>query len=83
VYENTEPEGLSETFVEWLAHFYKVRHNLYDREGMFLATDYEQHEPDKDPEWYETEILNHINQPGMTPEQEELLEWAYNEVEEE
>jgi len=80
VYENTAPTQLSETFVEWLAHLYRVQNDLYDREGMFLAQTYEQHEPEETPEWYETEILNHINQPGMTPEQEELLEWAYEQV---
>lgn len=83
VYENTDTVGLSDAFIEWLAHLHKVREGLYEREGMFLAKDVEQHEPDADPEWYEVEILNAINNPGMTPEQEELLEWAYNEVESE
>jgi hypothetical protein len=82
VYENTNPHSLSDTFVEWLAHFYKVKEGLIDRDGMFLADAAAHAEPEQDPKWYETEILNHIDQPGMTPEQEELLEWAYQQVQE-
>jgi len=82
VSENTSASALSETFKEWLAHFYRVRHGLIDTEGMFPADAYEQAEPETEPEWFETEILNHIDNSGMTPEQEALLEWAYGEVEE-
>lgn len=81
VYENTTPTNLSDEFVEWLAHFYRARNGLLDSDSMFLADMVEEDQPDEDPKWYEIEILNEIGKPDYTPEQEDLLEWAYNEVE--
>jgi len=81
VYENTDTVGLSDAFVEWLAHYHKVLNGLYESDSMFLADRIEENEPETEPEWYEVEILNVINDPGMTPEQEELLAWAYEQVE--
>jgi hypothetical protein len=85
VYENTQSERLSNIMVEWLAHIYRARNGLYDldTDSMFLAerqSEIEEHAPDKKPVWYEVEILNAIDNPGMTPEQEELLKWAHNKV---
>lgn len=84
VYENAHPTELSETCKEWLAHFHRIKSGLIEnRESMFLRDVVEADRPDNDPEaWYETEILNAIGEPGYTPEQEDLLEWAYNEVQE-
>ena len=75
-YENTTPTELSDEFVEWLAHLHRVR------TGLVGAIEARETEPDADPEWYEVEILNAINQPGMTDEQAELLSWACEQVDE-
>lgn len=80
VFENTSAEPLSETFIEWLAHYYRVQHGLLDGESMYPQERVQADQPDAEPVWYETEILNAIGEPGLTPEQEELLEWAYVEV---
>lgn len=80
-YENTEPTSLSGEMVEWLAHYHRVEEGLIEHEGMFLAPSVEEDRPDVEPEWYETEILNHISRPSYTAEQRELMEWAYNRVE--
>jgi len=82
VYENTEPHSLSAEMKEWLAHIHRVENGLIEHDGMFAAKAIEADAPDADPEWYETEIVNQIGEPGFTPEQEDLLEWAYKEVEE-
>jgi len=81
VYENTETAELSDKFVEWLAHFHRVKEGLVDVDSMYYAKAVEEDRPEEEPRWFETEILNAIGNPGYTPEQEELLEWAHNEVE--
>ena len=83
VYENTEPSALSETCKAWLAHFHRVTEGKIEDGGdsMFWADTVEADRPDEQPDaWYEVELINAINQPGMTPEQEDLLAWAYSEV---
>ena len=82
VQENTTDKRLSDDVIEFLAHIYRVNNGKIetDSESMFWADMVADDRPDVDLEWYETEFVNMINQPGMTPEQEELLEWAYNEV---
>ena len=88
VSENTTATSLSEPMIEWLAHLHRARNGLYELEMSTMLpasrrAEIAEHEPDEDPEWYEVEILNHIDKPGMTPEQEELLEWAHLMEEEE
>jgi len=73
-YENTEPNELSNLCIEWLAHIYRARNGLYDSGALPAIKD---NEPDEEPVWYETEILNALNNPKTTTEQQELLEWAY------
>jgi len=74
VFENTSAEPLSDTLKEWLASAHKVRSDEIDASPWRV-------EPDEEPEaWYEVELFNAVNNPGMTPEQADLLEWAYEEV---
>jgi len=80
-YENTTAEPLSETLKEWLAHYYRVQQGLLNDESMFAAERVEADQPDTEPVWYETEILNAFGECELTPEQNDLLEWAYREVE--
>jgi len=70
-YENTSPNALSESLKEWLAELH------------IRLTSVEDGTPNRelpDLEWYEHELINAIGDPAVTPEQAELLEWAYNEV---
>jgi len=80
-YESTTAEPLSKTLKEWLAHFYRVQQGLLDDESMFAAERVDADQPDAEPVWYETEILNAFDSRSLTPEQTDLLEWAYREVE--
>jgi len=84
VYENTGVVELSDVFIEWLAHYHRVENGLLesDSDSMFLAEHVEEDAPDENPRWFEVEILNAMGNPGYTPEQGELMEWAYNEVQE-
>ena len=72
-YENTEPNALSDELVEWLAEYHR---RITGQGDMQSNLDME------DPKWYEAEILNAIGDPQIPPEQFELMEWAYNEVQE-
>ena len=83
-YENTEQSELSNDLIAYLAHYYRVRENKlqFDSDSMYFAEMIKNDKPDVDLEWYEIEFLNVMGDPRWTPEQEELLEWAYNEVQE-
>ena len=73
-YKNSEPHSLSEELVAWLADYYRRIYGAGEVKGNSELPE---------PEWYEVELLGAIATPGITPEQEDLLEWAYNEVESE
>jgi len=72
VSENVQQTKLSDPLIQALGDIWANMQNLsgggvIDTSGL---------------EWYEIEFLNAIGDPIITPEQEELLEWAYNEVQE-
>lgn len=80
-FDNAQITELSDAFIEWLAHHHRVRNGLVENESIFPASTIVDDEPDADPEWYEIELLNTIDNPDLTPEQEDLLEWAYEQTE--
>jgi len=70
-YENVQQVGVSDELKAWLAEY----HARITSEG-------ETHHGEELPkiEWHEKEFLNSIGKPEVTPEQFEMMEWAFNEV---
>ena len=69
--ENTTPHALSDALVEWLAEMHR---------RIECVGDMTPNRELPELEWYETEVINAIANPAVTEEQFELMEWAYEEV---
>ena len=67
-YENCEPHQLSDELITWLAEYHR-------RIKAVGPTTDNSELPEL--EWYEQELLNAIATPKVTPEQFDLMEWAY------
>jgi len=80
-YENVSQDELSDGLIAWLAHIHAVNNGLLESESesMFYAERAKDAEPDVELEWYEIELINSIGNPSLTPEQEKLLAWAYEQ----
>ena len=72
-YENTTPNKISDSLIEWLAELYR----------RIEGDDAENSKPNHmlpDLKWYEAEIIDSIGNPAYTEEQANLLQWAHNEA---
>jgi len=68
-FENTEPNTLSDELVTWLSEYYARIQGVAETTPKTEMPELK---------YYEREILNAIDDPTITDEQWELMEWAFN-----